>query len=290
MELILAVAALRRGLFAVVAASLVGSILSNLLLVLGCAFLFGGLANHRQRFSSSANKVLCSLLMVACLCFSLPSVSRAVYGLEAMPPPALALLSRVIALALIGLYGLYLYFQLISHPELFAAENGGAGGEEEAEWEGGGVLAMERGGGRRGGSAGGGSGSASPRRPRRTSSVTLPPPRPAHEQPALSTSGALAALLAVTLVVAACSEALTGALEPVVAATGIPAAFIGLVVLPIGEFSCVLELPVEAENVLETKQPINHPPNQPLTNYRPIPKINSQRATRQSTRPRSSSR
>jgi Ca2+:H+ antiporter len=229
-ELILAVAALRRGLFAVVAASLVGSILSNLLLVLGCAFLFGGLANHGQRFSSSANKVLCSLLMVACLCFSLPSVSRAVYGRAAMPPAALALLSRVIALALIGLYGLYLYFQLISHPELFAAESGGE--EEEEEEELGGALAMERGGGGRG-RGGGGSGSVSPRRPRRTSSVTRAPPRPAHEQSALSTSGALAALLAVTLVVAACSEALTGALEPVVAATGVPAAFIGLVVLPI---------------------------------------------------------
>ncbi len=47
-ELILSIAALERGLYLVVGASLVGSILSNLLLVLGSCFLFGGLY-HKVR-------------------------------------------------------------------------------------------------------------------------------------------------------------------------------------------------------------------------------------------------
>jgi Ca2+:H+ antiporter len=42
-EIIVAIAALEKGLYTVVATCLVGSILSNLLLVLGCCFLFGGL-------------------------------------------------------------------------------------------------------------------------------------------------------------------------------------------------------------------------------------------------------
>lgn len=50
-EIILSVAALTKGLYLVVATSLLGSILSNLLLVLGCSFLFGGLKYRLQRYN-----------------------------------------------------------------------------------------------------------------------------------------------------------------------------------------------------------------------------------------------
>ena len=62
-EMILTLAALKQGLYSVVSASLVGSILSNLLLVLGFCYLVGGLRYPEQRFSTLANKVC-----VLCVC------------------------------------------------------------------------------------------------------------------------------------------------------------------------------------------------------------------------------
>ena len=50
-ELIISIFALRKGLIRVVQLSLLGSILSNMLLVLGCAFLFGGYKYKEQRFN-----------------------------------------------------------------------------------------------------------------------------------------------------------------------------------------------------------------------------------------------
>lgn len=50
-ELIISIFALREGLIRVVQMSLLGSILSNMLLVLGCAFLFGGLKHKEQKFN-----------------------------------------------------------------------------------------------------------------------------------------------------------------------------------------------------------------------------------------------
>ena len=49
-----------------------------------------------------------------------------------------------------------------------------------------------------------------------------------------------------------------------------------LVLLPSGEFSCVLGRPVEAENILEANQPTNQPTNSPLTHNRPLPKLKFQ--------------
>lgn len=64
-EMILTLAALKQGLYSVVSASLVGSILSNLLLVLGFCYLVGGLRFPEQRFSTLANKVcVCCVLCV----------------------------------------------------------------------------------------------------------------------------------------------------------------------------------------------------------------------------------
>ena len=61
-EVILSIAALERGLYVVVATSLVGSVLSNLLLVLGCCFLFGGMYYKIQTFNATSNRATSSLL------------------------------------------------------------------------------------------------------------------------------------------------------------------------------------------------------------------------------------
>ena len=102
-EMILSMAALSKGLYEVVAASLIGSILSNLLLVLGCCFLFGGLKYKHQTFNSMQNKVSSSLLFLSSISIIIPTAARSIYGGDVMTDVALINLSHAIALCLIGM-------------------------------------------------------------------------------------------------------------------------------------------------------------------------------------------
>ncbi|EFN54061.1 hypothetical protein CHLNCDRAFT_36262 [Chlorella variabilis] len=188
-ELILSIAALSRGLYTVVATSLIGSILSNLLLVLGMCFFFGGLKYKEQRFSTLANKVSSCLLFLACIGIIIPSTAKIIYGGEVITKDVLFNLSHAIAIVLIFIYCGYLLFQLRTHADFFSVSLPAAG-------------------------AGGGPGAA-------------------DEVPALSLSGAMACLLSITVIVAICSEYLTGAIEAVSESSGINQAFLGLIVLPI---------------------------------------------------------
>jgi len=74
-ELILSIAALQKGLYLVVAASLVGSILSNLLLVLGSCFFFGGLYYKSQSFNATSNRATSSLLLLATIGVAIPTAA-----------------------------------------------------------------------------------------------------------------------------------------------------------------------------------------------------------------------
>lgn len=72
-ELIVSVLALKEGLIRVVQASLLGSVLSNLLLVLGFSFLFGGIKYPEQRFNQTAAQTSASLLAITVASFMLPA-------------------------------------------------------------------------------------------------------------------------------------------------------------------------------------------------------------------------
>ena len=80
-ELIVSIIALRDGQIQVVQSSMLGSILSNLLLVLGMCFLFGGIANMRDRngvateqsFASATAQTTCSLMALASASMIIPS-------------------------------------------------------------------------------------------------------------------------------------------------------------------------------------------------------------------------
>jgi hypothetical protein len=100
-EMILGLAALSRGLYKVVAASLIGSILSNLLLVLGCCFLFGGFKHRQQIFNTLANKVSSSLLFLSSISIIIPTAAKTMYGDKVMTPESLINLSHAIAVLLI---------------------------------------------------------------------------------------------------------------------------------------------------------------------------------------------
>lgn len=117
-ELIIALSALRAGLHDVVKASIAGSIVGNILLVLGAAMLAGGLRYPEQQYNASAARSQATLLTLAAIALILPAAynavvsSRAPYGLQA--------LSLYISLVLLLVYGLFLVYSLITHKKLFA--------------------------------------------------------------------------------------------------------------------------------------------------------------------------
>jgi Ca2+:H+ antiporter len=76
-ELFIAVFALRRGLVGVVQAALVGSILANSVLVLGIAFVVGGLRNGPQRFDSGQARMVSTLTLLAASTMAIPSLAHA---------------------------------------------------------------------------------------------------------------------------------------------------------------------------------------------------------------------
>lgn len=67
-ELIVSMFAIRAGLLRIVQVSLLGSILSNMLLVLGCAFFFGGLRYPRQTFNKTACALNSGMLTLSVMC------------------------------------------------------------------------------------------------------------------------------------------------------------------------------------------------------------------------------
>ncbi|OLQ08117.1 Ca(2+)/H(+) antiporter [Symbiodinium microadriaticum] len=127
-EMIIAIFALREGLTEVVKGSLVGSIVSNLLLVLGMCFFCGGLQYNTQRFSPTGARAQYSLLLLAVLALVIPTVVL----LTGARPDSELLISRGCAIVLAVLYVCYLVFQLYTHKDQFGTE---ANEEEPAEEE-----------------------------------------------------------------------------------------------------------------------------------------------------------
>ena len=102
----------------VVQASLVGSILGNLLLVLGLALLWGGLNHRKQEFNQRAQSMSGSLLLIAVLAMMIPAaVNIGGGGFD-----SIVQLSRYAAIVLLVIYALALLFQLKTHAHMFASE------------------------------------------------------------------------------------------------------------------------------------------------------------------------
>lgn len=76
-ELFVVLFALRKQLYGVASATIVGSILANVLLVLGMAFLFGGLKHGPQRFGGEAARTLSTLLALSVAALVVPSLTAA---------------------------------------------------------------------------------------------------------------------------------------------------------------------------------------------------------------------
>ena len=137
-ELIIALIALQKGLYDVVKASLTGSIIGNILLVLGISMFAGGLKRERQKFDRSAAAASATLLMLAALALIVPAVFHFIAESEVAhhtltPEREVALertLSLEIAIVLFAAYILSLVFSLRTHRHLYT---GGAAEHEHAK-------------------------------------------------------------------------------------------------------------------------------------------------------------
>jgi Ca2+:H+ antiporter len=126
-ELVIAFFALLEGLQEVVKASIIGSIIGNILLVLGAAMLVGGLRHERQTFSRTAASAQSAMLLLALTALVMPAVFELVVG-GRLPSPqdervaygaTVEHLSFAVAIVLIFSYVCGLVFSLRTHRDLF---------------------------------------------------------------------------------------------------------------------------------------------------------------------------
>jgi Ca2+:H+ antiporter len=196
-EVVVAVQALLRNEIRVVQASMIGSIFSNLLLVLGCCFFFGGLRFKEQSFNGTAATAnmgllgLSSIALVVSTSFSFQSCASLSCWTNPMPhqlptpfsayyeiqDDRVLIISRTAAIFLISMYIQLLVFQLRTHVHLF---------EEEGQ-----------------------------------------------EQASIGLKVALAGLVFTTLLITVLSDMLVESIDGFVSATGISRTFVGLIILPI---------------------------------------------------------
>jgi Ca2+:H+ antiporter len=128
-ELIIALAALRAGLHDVVKASIIGSIVGNILLVLGAAMLAGGLRHREQSYNPAGARSQATMLTLAAIALVLPAAFQIAAG---STPEGLSSLSISISVVLLIVYVLYLVFSLVTHASLFSGSHAAEGGEGHA--------------------------------------------------------------------------------------------------------------------------------------------------------------
>ena len=197
-ELIIALFALYKGLTGVVKASITGSIIGNILLVLGLSFVFGGAKFPKQQFSRTAASTTATALSLAAIALTIPTIFH--YAAAQVPVAAGGWtilkeqqLSLAIAIVLILTYALTLVFSLITHKGLFVGEQmQGATQEVGKEWEHG----------------------------------------EGHGEP-WSVGKSLGILLSATAFVALISEFLVGAVESASQSLGLTEVFVGVIVVAI---------------------------------------------------------
>src|SRR5207237_520453 len=110
------------GLVKLVKASITGSILGNLLLILGLAVVAGGLKRSELRFNRTSAGMSAGMLALAVVALVLPALFHSLHPEGAVRLSELHL-SEAVALILLATYGLSLLFTLKTHRRLFAAES-----------------------------------------------------------------------------------------------------------------------------------------------------------------------
>jgi Ca2+:H+ antiporter len=220
-ELIVSILALVKDEIVIVQTSLIGSILSNLLLVLGMAFFAGGINRSEQKFNTTVAQTAASMLTVSCASLIVPT---AFHLASSDNDNGITQLSRGTAVLLLLVYLSYLFFQLKTHEHLYSAES------EKTPKEN--LLHKRK--EVPGSSASSAHGSEHP--PLQTArplSAVAEEGDDEKEEPELSLWFAICVLIAATVLVAICAECLVDSIDYLVDSSGISRVFIGLILLPI---------------------------------------------------------
>lgn len=119
-ELIIALVALRAGMLDIVKASITGSIIGNLLLVLGAAFLAGGLKHKVQTFATIGARAQVGMMALAAMAILIPSIVAAIEGGKFAAQSVN--FSIAVSVILLAVYLLSLVFSLGTHTHLFRGD------------------------------------------------------------------------------------------------------------------------------------------------------------------------
>ncbi|KAF6524733.1 hypothetical protein HZS61_010528 [Fusarium oxysporum f. sp. conglutinans] len=197
-ELIVSIVALKKNQIEVVQSSMLGSILSNLLLVMGSSFLLGGLVNIKddsgngteQTFTSAMAQTACSLLALSAASMIIPATLYSILDSSDQHGKTESILwhSRGTAIILLILYALYLCFQLRTHKNLFSEGSGETSSLDEGRDD---------------------------------------------PESVMSPWSAAAVLIAVTVVISFCADYLVGSIDSIAKDAHTSKSFIGLILIPI---------------------------------------------------------
>ncbi|KAI9037327.1 hydrogen/calcium exchanger domain-containing protein [Aspergillus affinis] len=218
-ELIVAIIALVDKQVIIVQTSLIGSMLSNLLLVMGMCFFFGGVNRLEQHFNPVVAQTAASLLALAVASLIIPT---AFHEWSEAGDIAVAQLSRGTSVILLVVYGCYLFFQLKSHTEIYNRPSPKV--EKRRQKVGGGDASR--------GIAAIGKMTAT-MAGQNAQQMELKDPGDEPEEPQLSIFVALLTLTISTVLVALCAEFMVNSIDAITERGGISETFVGLILLPI---------------------------------------------------------
>ncbi|KAF8859243.1 Calcium/proton exchanger, partial [Acephala macrosclerotiorum] len=122
-EMIVGITALSRDEFRIVQSSMVGSILSGTLLILGSCFVAGGWSRDTLTWTKDVTSIMSSLMMIASISLIIPSALSATFAESTELDGHILVLSYVTSIILLIFYIVYLYFQMGSHKHLFTEED-----------------------------------------------------------------------------------------------------------------------------------------------------------------------
>lgn len=196
-ELIITIFAINAGLLDLVRASITGSIIGNLLLVLGLSLLLGGLKHGTQTFDRRTADLNATLLVLAVVVLAIPSLfDRALIEV----PASELLFSEGVAIIAIILYGLSVLYSFTAGGSAVGREHGHTTTSEQ--------------------------------HPAPADTVILREAAPVHTA-RWSVRFSIIALIGATIGTAIVSETLIGAVEPVVESLGLTEFFLGIIIIPL---------------------------------------------------------
>ncbi|KAF2838674.1 calcium/proton exchanger [Patellaria atrata CBS 101060] len=226
-ELIVSILALVKHEYNIVKTSLIGSMLSNLLLVMGMAFFLGGVNRFEQFFNVTVAQTAASMLA---LCIGSLLIPTAFHEWSEAGETGVAPLSRGTSVILLLVYGCYLFFQLKSHVHMFNEPSQKVEKRKRNKIEDG---STQR------GIASIGAGNAATAGGRVNAENLMQSPVGVEkdeekEEPNLTVIGALITLLVSTVLVALCADFMVDGIHSVTGeGGGISETFVGLILIPI---------------------------------------------------------